>query len=289
MTDRTLAIIGASLAGAKTAEGARDAGYHGRIVLIGDEPLPPYERPPLSKDVLRGDKPLGTTYVHPDGFYADNAIELVTDRAVSLDVAVRRVQLASGRATAFDTLVIATGAEPRVLQAPRAGLAGVHTLRTIDDSVRLHSAIRRGGRVAIIGAGWIGSEVAASARQMGAEVVLMDPAPAPLHRVLGDEVASVFRDLDADHGVTLRLGSGVAELRGTGAVESVVLDEGRIEAADVVMVGIGVLPRTELAVPVAAIEVDDGIRVDLDREIAGTLNSSGSVCSTAVETNVTSG
>jgi 3-phenylpropionate/trans-cinnamate dioxygenase ferredoxin reductase subunit len=257
----TLAIVGASLAGAKAAEAARDAGYDGRIVLVGDEPQLPYERPPLSKGVLRGEKPPEAAQVHPATFYADHAVELVTDHAVSLDPAGRRVELAASGPLPFDSLVIATGAEPRRLDGPGAELAGVRYLRTMDDALHLQAAIRGAGRVAVVGAGWIGSEVAASARQMGAEVVLIDPSPAPLHRVLGDEVAAVFRELHADHGVDLRFGSGVAEVRGSGRAEAVVLTDGRVEPADVVVVGVGVVPRTELA-DAAGLEVDDGVRVD---------------------------
>jgi 3-phenylpropionate/trans-cinnamate dioxygenase ferredoxin reductase subunit len=261
MGDRTLAVIGAGLAGAKAAEAARTAGFDGRIVLIGDEPHAPYERPPLSKDILRGAKPPDAARVHPVGFYADHDIDLVTARAVVLDPAARTVVLDDGERIRFAAAVVATGAAPRRLRAPGADLAGVHSLRTLDDAARLGDAIRAAGRVAVVGAGWIGSEVAASARGMGADVVLIDPAPAPLHRVLGDEIAAVFRRLHADNGVELRLGTGVTALRGTSTVEAVILDDGRIEPADVVVVGVGVVPRTDLA-EAAGLEVDDGIVVD---------------------------
>jgi 3-phenylpropionate/trans-cinnamate dioxygenase ferredoxin reductase component len=259
---RTLAVIGASLAGAKAAEAARDAGFDGRIVLIGDEPTAPYERPPLSKAILRGEKSTDTARVHPDGFYTDHDIEIVTDHAASLDLVGRRVELASGDSIGFDTAVLATGAAPRRLTVPGADLAGIHSLRTLDDAVRLRDAIQHATRVAVIGAGWIGSEVAASARQMGAQVVLIDPAQVPLRRVLGDEIGATFRQLHADHGVELRLGAGVDALRGTKSVEAVVLDDGRVEAADVVVVGVGVTPRTGLADHAPALRVDNGIVVD---------------------------
>jgi 3-phenylpropionate/trans-cinnamate dioxygenase ferredoxin reductase component len=266
----TLAIVGASLAGAKAAEAARDSGFDGRIVLIGDEPGAPYERPPLSKDILRGDKDTDTARVHPDGFYADRSIELVHERATALDAVARTVALAGGDTIAFDTAVLATGATPRRLDVPGAQLAGVHYLRTMDDAVRLHDAIRTATRVAVIGAGWIGSEVAASARQMGADVTLIGPAPTPLHRIVGDEIGEVFRRLHADNGVTLRPGTGVSELRGAETVEEIVLSDGRVEAADVVVVGVGVTPRTELA-GTAGLHVDNGIIVDqhLETTVAG--------------------
>ncbi len=255
-------IVGASLAGAKAAEGARDAGYEGRIVLVGDEPHLPYERPPLSKTVLRGEAEPDSARVHPIGYYGEHEIELVSDEITGIDPAGRRVRLAGGLQIPFDSLVLATGAAPRRLDILGADLDGVHYLRTLDDSLALREAIRDTARVVVIGAGWIGSEVAASARQMGVDVVLVDPGPAPLRRVVGDEVSEMFLRLHADHGVTLRMGSAVRELRGAGRVEQVVLADGRIEVADVVVVGVGVVPRVELAEAALGIRVDNGIVVD---------------------------
>jgi 3-phenylpropionate/trans-cinnamate dioxygenase ferredoxin reductase component len=258
----TLVIVGASLAGAKAAEGARDAGYDGRIVLVGDEPHLPYERPPLSKAVLRGEADPDSARVHPIGYYGEHEIELVADDVTGIDPAGRRVRLAGGGQIPFDSLVLATGAAPRRLDVPGADLDGVHYLRTLDDSLALREAIRDTARVVVIGAGWVGSEVAASARQMGVDVVLVDPGPAPLRRVVGDEVSEMFLRLHADHGVTLRMGSAVRELRGAGHVEQVVLADGRIEVADVVVVGVGVVPRVDLAEAALGIRVDNGIVVD---------------------------
>jgi 3-phenylpropionate/trans-cinnamate dioxygenase ferredoxin reductase component len=261
-TDRNLVIIGASVAGAKAAEGARAGGFDGRVVLVGDEPALPYERPPLSKAVLRGEAELETTRVHPEDFYATNDIELLTGRTVeALDRQTREVRLDGGDRLPFATAVLATGAAPRRLDVPGSALDGVHYLRTAEDSQRLAEAIRAANRVVVIGAGWIGSEVAASARQLGAEVVLIDPLPVPLQRVLGDEIGAVFAQLHADHGVQLRMETGVAELRGGSAVEQVVLSNGDVEAADVVVVGVGVSPRVELAVA-AGLDVDNGVVVD---------------------------
>ena len=268
--DRTLAIVGASLAGAKAAEGAREAGYEGRIVLIGDENRPPYERPPLSKAVLRGDADPITTRVHPEDFYATHDIEVVTDTVTELDAGRRFVRLARGESLPFDTAVLATGARPRALAVPGADLGGVHYLRTLDDALRLQDAIHQAERVAVVGAGWIGSEVAASARQMGADVVLIEPAPTPLHRVLGVTLGRVFAQLHADHGVTLRLGTGVRQLRGTSTVHEVVLDDGQVEPVDIVVAGVGVVPRVELATD-AGVVVDNGVVVDphLETSAAG--------------------
>jgi 3-phenylpropionate/trans-cinnamate dioxygenase ferredoxin reductase subunit len=266
----TLVVVGASLAGAKAAEAAREAGHDGRIVVIGEEPGVPYERPPLSKAVLRGEAELDVTHVHPDGFYAEHDIDLVTDRVTGIDLQARSVLLDGGHDVSFGTLVLATGAVPRQLTVPGNDLAGVYLLRTALDAMRLRDAIRTATRVAVVGAGWIGSEVAASARQIGADVVLIDPAPVPLHRVLGAEVGAVFRSLHADHGVTLRMNTGVSELRGADTVEAIVLDDGRIETADVVVVGVGVSPRVELAER-AGLQTDNGILVDqhLETGVAG--------------------
>jgi 3-phenylpropionate/trans-cinnamate dioxygenase ferredoxin reductase subunit len=270
MTRPTLAVIGASLAGAKAVEAARDAGYDGRIVLIGDEPGTPYERPPLSKAVLRGEAEPDSTRVHRDGFYGDHDIELVTDHVAAVDTVTRRVELADGDTLPFDSAILATGAAPRRLTVPGAELDGVLYLRSVDDAVRLGDSIRASSRVAVIGAGWIGSEVTASARQMGADVVLIAPAPVPLQRVLGDQVGDVFGKLHADHGVHLRLGLGVRELRGAGAIDEVVLADGTTEAADLVVVGIGVTPRTDVAAGTGLL-IDDGIAVNehLETDVAG--------------------
>ena len=262
MSHRTLAIVGASMAGAKAAEAARESGYDGRVVLIGDEATAPYERPPLSKAVLRGEAEPASTRVHPDGFYDEHDIELVTKRVVGIDGSSRRLALPDGDTLAFDAAILATGAEPRRLAVPGAELDGVRYLRSVDDSTRLREAIVAASRVAVIGAGWIGSEVAASARQMGADVVLIAPTPVPLGRVLGDEIGEVFRRLHADNGVQLRLGVGVGELRGSGGVEEVVLTDGTTEAADLVVAGIGVTPRTDVAGAGCGLAVDNGILAD---------------------------
>lgn len=263
MTHRpTLVVVGGGLAGAKAAEGARQAGFDGRIVVIDDEPTVPYERPPLSKTFLRGESDFDAARVHPDGFYRDHDIELVEHRAAALDLIIRRVEMASGSAIDFDQLIIATGAAPRRLPIAGADLPGVHVLRTVEDARRLRDAVRDANRVAVIGAGWIGCEVAASIRQMGAEVVLYDRAQVPLQAVLGDTIGEVFRDLHAEHGVELRLGTRLVGLRGSDRVEAVELDGGRVDHVDLVVVGVGVSPRTALAETTSALRVDNGIVVD---------------------------
>ncbi len=258
----TLLIVGGGLAGAKAAEGAREGGFDGRIVLVAEEAHDPYERPPLSKEVLRGDKEPDSARVFENGYYGEHSIELMTDETIaSIDAAGKRAQLRSGDSIAFDAAVLATGAAPRKLSLDGADLAGVHYLRTVDDSLALQAAIKKASRVAVIGAGWIGSEVAASARQMGAEVVLIEPLDVPLQRVLGSEVGAVFGQLHADNGVATRFGVGVSKLQGGSAVEQVVLEDGRVEAADLVVAGIGVTPRVDLAEG-AGLELDNGVVVD---------------------------
>jgi 3-phenylpropionate/trans-cinnamate dioxygenase ferredoxin reductase component len=258
----SVVIVGASLAGAKAAETLRKEGFDGGVVLVGEETFRPYERPPLSKDLLRGDVGREKAYVHDESFYADNGIDLrLSCRVESIDVGARRVGLAGGEQVPYDSLLLATGAAPRRVSVPGADLAGVHYLRTLADSESLAAAVRSAGRVAVIGGGWIGSEVAASARQMGAEVSMIEAAPVPLVRVLGPELGAFYRDVHADHGVDLHLGVGLQELRGSGSVEEVVLADGTVIAADVVVIGVGVTPRVELA-EAAGLELDNGVVTD---------------------------
>lgn len=259
---RTFVIVGASLAGAKAAEMLRQEGFDGRVVLVGEEPERPYERPPLSKEYLRGEAEREKAYVHEEGFYATQDIELRTStRAVAVEPAHQEVVLESGERIRYDRLLLATGATPRRLTVPGADLPGVFYLRAMEDADALRSALAQATRVVVIGAGWIGTEVAASARQLGREVTLVDPRALPLERILGAEVGGVYRDLHADHDVELRLGVGVEALLGTSAVEEVRLSDGGSIAADLVVAGIGVFPRTELA-QAAGLRVEGGVVVD---------------------------
>jgi 3-phenylpropionate/trans-cinnamate dioxygenase ferredoxin reductase subunit len=261
-TERTFVIVGASLAGAKAAVELRHAGFDGRVVLIGEEAERPYERPSLSKDYLRGEAEREKVYVHTKGFYADQEIELRTStRVVAIEPAAGRVILEDGKALHYERLLLATGALPRRLSIPGSDLPGVHALRTLDDSESLREAITPSSRVVVVGAGWIGSEVAASARQIGAEVVLIERGNLPLERVLGPEVGAVYRDLHTDHGVELLPGTGVEAFDGAGSVEEVRTSNGRRIACDLVVVGVGAAPRVELA-EAAGLILDDGIAVD---------------------------
>jgi len=261
MPEHTFVIVGASLAGAKAAETLREEGFDGRILLFGDEPELPYERPPLSKEYLRGetaDKP----FVHDETFYADNAIELHTSSRVErIDPAARQVMLAAGGHLDFDRLLLTTGAEPRRLSLPGADLDGVLHLRTTADSDAIRERIEAGGRLVTIGAGWIGSEVAASAKQKGCEVTLVEMAQLPLERVLGPELGAIYRDIHLEHGVDFIGGASVEAIEGESRVEAVRLAGDRRIEADFVVVGVGIAPRVELARE-AGLELDNGIAVD---------------------------
>ena len=247
-TDKTFVIVGASLAGAKAAETLRTEGFDGRLVLIGAEHERPYERPPLSKDYLRGEAERDTIYVHGEGFYAEHDIELRLGRtAIGLDTSIGQVRLDDGERLRYDRLLLATGAEPRRLSIPGEALDGVLYLRSVDDSDALRDRLDRGGSVVVVGAGWIGAEVAASARQRGLDVTVLDPLSVPLERVLGAEVGAIYRDIHTDHGVRILPGTSVAAFEGTTAVERVRTSDGQTIDCDFVVVGVGVQPRTALA------------------------------------------
>ena len=256
-------IVGAGLAGAKAAETLRDEGFDGRVVLIGDEPERPYERPPLSKGYLQGSAARDDARVHPPGFYSDRRIELRTRTTVErVDTAERAVHLHTGERLRYDRLLIATGAEPRRLPVPGADLHGVQYLRDLADADALAAALRNGARrLVVVGAGWIGAEVAASARALGAEVALVERGELPLAHVLGRELGEFYAQLHRDNGTELHANAQVERLEGSDRVERVVLADGRALEADVVVVGIGVSPRTELAAR-AGLAVGDGILVD---------------------------
>ena len=265
-SDETHIIVGGGLAGAKAAETLRGEGFGGRVLIVGAEPERPYERPPLSKDYLRGEAGRDKVYAHDEGFYAEHDIELRLGRtATRLDVSKRELALDGGEVLRYDRLLLTTGAEPRRLRVPGCELDGVVYLRSVRDSDALRERLDRGGRAVVVGAGWIGAVVAASARQRGVDVTLLDPLRVPLERVLGPEVGAVYRDLHADNGVRLRMGTGVEAFEGDGRLERVRTSHGDTIDCDFAVIGVGVEPRTALAVD-AGIAVEDGIVVNEELE-----------------------
>jgi 3-phenylpropionate/trans-cinnamate dioxygenase ferredoxin reductase subunit len=257
-------IVGGGLAGAKAAETLRDEGFEGPVVLLAEEPEQPYERPPLSKGYLLGSDPREKSRVHEKGWYEAHDVELRTaTRVAALDPATHRLTLESGESLPYAKLLLATGASPRRLPVPGADLDGVRYLRTLADSDRLLADLAAGGRrVVVVGAGWIGLEVAAAARSHGNAVTVVEPQPAPLYQVLGSELGARFARLHRDHGVDLFTDTTVREFRGEGGgVTSVVTDAHAGLPADVVVVGVGAIPRTELAAA-AGLEVENGIVTD---------------------------
>ncbi|MEO6501608.1 MAG: FAD-dependent oxidoreductase [Jatrophihabitantaceae bacterium] len=262
-TSENFVIVGASLAGAKAAEALRDQGFTGRITLIGAEQHLPYERPPLSKGYLAGSAEREKAFVHPESWYAEHDVELrLNSTASRLDRDARVVELADGARVGYDRLLLTTGASPRTLSVPGADAEGVHLLRTLDDSDRLRALLPTMSRLVVIGAGWIGLEVAAAARQAGVEVTVVESAELPLLRVLGPEVARVFADLHIQRGVDFRFNATLTEIRvSDGRASGVTLGDGTVIEADSVLVAVGVTPNSQLAED-AGLSVDNGILLD---------------------------
>ena len=259
MSKQTFVIAGASLAGAKAAQELREHGFDGRIVLIGAESERPYERPPLTKDYLRGESEREKAYVHRAEFYGEQDIELITGATVTaIDPDGSRVTLDAGRNVGYDKLLLTTGAEPRRIEVPGADLEGIYYLRTLDDCDALRARIEDSGRVAVVGAGWIGSEFAASARQLGLDVTVIDPLAGPNQQIFSAEIGTFYRDVHVQHGVEMLLGQGLEAFEGDGAVARVRTTAGKVVECDFAVVGIGITPRTDLAAD-AGITVENGI------------------------------
>jgi len=257
---RTVVVVGASLAGLRAAETLRADGYDGRLVMIGAEPYEPYDRPPLSKEVLRGEWGPERVCLRKGGL-ADLSLDLrLNRRASGLDPARRLVQLDDGTTEPYDGLVIATGSEPRRLRS--AGeLAGVHVLRTLDDALVLREALAKGPRVVVVGAGFIGLEVAAACRALGLEVAVVEPQSQPLAAVLGASMGELFARMHRDHGVRLYCHVAVTAFDGCDHVERVRLSDGTALACDVVIVGVGVRPATDW-LEASGLTLDDGVVCD---------------------------
>jgi len=262
MSKQTFVIVGASLAGAKAAEALRKYSFEGRVVLVGSEPQRPYLRPPLSKDYLRGDAGLDKVYIHGQSFYEDHAIELRASTTVErIEPASSEVLLAGGERLRYDRLLLSTGARPRHLSIPGAQLDEIYYLRSLTESDRLRERLGHAGRLVVVGAGWIGCEVAASARQMGLEVTVINPGSVPLEHVLGSEAGGIYRDIHTDHGVTMLSDTRVESFEGAGVVQRVRTADGRAIECDFVVVGVGAVPNTELASG-TGIAVENGIVTD---------------------------
>ncbi|WP_439658664.1 NAD(P)/FAD-dependent oxidoreductase [Lentzea sp. HUAS TT2] len=269
-------VVGASAAGVTTAETLRREGYTGRLTLVGDEKALPYDRPPLSKQVLAGTWDPSKTLLRPDSAYVESDIELkLGSAATGLDLARRTVALSSGEEIGYDALVIATGTSPRSLPFGH-DLAGVHVLRTIDDALALRSDLLRSSSVVVVGAGFLGTEAAASARRLGLDVTVVDPLPLPLVRQFGDRVATAIAELHEEEGVRLLAGVGVAALHGSVAVSGVELTDGTVLPADVVLVAIGAAPATAW-LDGSGVPVDDGVVCDATCRAAEGVYAAGDV------------
>jgi len=262
MSKARIAIVGASLAGARAAAVLREEGFDGEVQLIGAERQPPYNRPPLSKGYLRGQERFEDQLVNPVAYYAEHAIELrLGTRATRIDPSRKDVELEGGEHVGYDRLLVATGGRNRALSVPGADLDGIFQLRTVEDCDRIRAAAKPGRRAVVIGLGFIGSEVTASLRQLGVEVTAVEGNPVPLARVLGKEVGEVLAAIHRDNGVELALEDSVAAFEGTGRVERVRTKKGRRLECDLVIAGIGIAPNSELLAAAGA-AVDNGVLVD---------------------------
>ena len=258
----TFVIVGASLAGGTAAATLRQDGFDGDVILIGKEPHPPYERPPLSKQYLRGEVPFEKAWVRPSGFYEANAIDTRFGEAATQVVpAGRQVELASGRSVHYDKLLIATGVRNRRPPIPGLDLRNVFDLRSVNDADALRTEIVSGRKAAVIGMGFIGCEVAASLRQKNVEVVCIDRSPTPLFRVLGEQVGQVMSTIHHEHGVETFFDDAVMRFEGDGRVERVITKRGRHVDCDFAVVGVGVEPVVDV-VAGSGVEISNGILVD---------------------------
>ncbi|HEX3004201.1 MAG TPA: FAD-dependent oxidoreductase [Angustibacter sp.] len=262
---RGIVVVGGGLAGGKTVEALRDNGYQGPVTLVAAEPHLPYERPPLSKGFLAGDDERDSVFVHGEQWYADQHVTLRLGESVTaVDTGAHEVETSSGDRLGYDRLVLATGSQPRRLDLP--GLDDAHRervlyLRTLDDSERLKGWLREGVRLAVVGGGWIGLEVASAARGAGVDVTVIEMDSLPLQRVLGSTIAQAFAQVHRSHGVDLRTGVSVDGVTASGEGLRVALSDGSSLEADVVLVGIGIVPDTALA-EAAGLDVDNGVLTD---------------------------
>lgn len=262
MSEHKVVIIGAGEAGGQTAISLRQGSYEGRIIVLGDEAYIPYERPPLSKAFLAGEAELERMYMRGPEFYPQNKIELRLNTSVkTIDRTKKRVTLINGEALAYDKLVIATGGRVRKLSCPGAELPGVHYLRSIDDVIGYRDQLVAGANLAIIGGGYIGLEVAAVVIKRGCEVTVIEALPRVLNRVVAPEMSAFYTDVHRQAGVNILTSTAVTALEGQGKIEYVVCNTGQRIAADLAIVGIGIVPNIAIA-QAAGLNCDNGIVVD---------------------------
>ncbi|HEY2696488.1 MAG TPA: FAD-dependent oxidoreductase [Pseudonocardiaceae bacterium] len=262
MAKPTFVLLGGGLASATAASTLRMAGFDGRVIIVGDEAHIPYSRPPLSKEVLRGEKSPEQTWLRPPTWYTSKDVELrLGIRATAVDPGAHLVELADGTRLAYDKLLVATGGVPRTLDIPGVDLPGVLFLRRLDDALALRGQLIPGAPVVVIGAGFIGAEVAASARTLGCEVTMFEIAEIPLGRALGPEIGQIYADVHREHGVELRTRVGVDRIEGHGHVQRVVATDGRVHDASVVVIGVGLVPELDLAGS-SGLAIGNGVIVD---------------------------
>ncbi len=258
----TIVVVGAGQAGGWTAKTLRDEDFEGRIVLIGEEAYPPYERPPLSKEVLLGKEPAESSYLWPEGAFDKQRIELRTGTAATaIDRGTKTVILAGGEAVAYDKLMLATGGRVRTLPIEGNELVGVHYLRDIPDSAAIRADISEGAKLVVVGGGWIGLEVAAAGRMLGADVIVLEALDQLCGRALTPDFAACLHEIHRERGIDVRLGASIEAILGDDRVSGVRLPDGTVLPASVVVIGIGLIPNVELAAA-AGLEVDNGVIVD---------------------------
>lgn len=259
-TDRVV-LVGASHASAQVCAGLRRDGWAGEIVMVGDEPSLPYQRPPLSKAFLAGESTLDDLLIRPAEFYAKEQVSFRQGRVTRIDRDAQTVELDGGGTLGYDKLVLCTGARPRPLDVPGADLDGVHVLRSVADTAAIRAGLPGAARAVVVGAGYIGLEAAASLRKLGVAVTVLEVAGRVLQRVTAPEVSAFYDRVHREEGIDMRVGTGVAAVEGDGRVSGVRLTDGQVLAADLVIVGVGVVPNVELAQE-AGLEVENGIVID---------------------------
>jgi 3-phenylpropionate/trans-cinnamate dioxygenase ferredoxin reductase subunit len=277
-TRERIVIVGASLAGGRAAETLRAEGFDGSIVLVGAETERPYERPPLSKNVLRDAAGEEKVFLRPAEYYDEQSIELrLGERATGLDLTNRSVELNQNCTEPFDKLLIATGAKVRPVRCPGSDLPGIFYLRTLADARAIRAASANASRVVVVGAGFIGAEVAASSRVRGLDVTVLEMLPVPLQRGLGDVVGSIYADIHRERGVDLRLSEGIAAFRGNGRLEQIVTASGATIDCDLAVVGVGVQPNVDWLAG-SGLTLENGVVVDdLTRTNAPDVYAAGDV------------